>query len=133
MELLPDFPDIELTVMALLEQVAPTTHSTPAEFVPPLIPVRKTGGTSDRFNDRPVVEVTCLGPDDPSTREMTRQCRRLILASGASTVPDVPGHPNGVYIDKATEVATPREVIYGDPARRQIASYRFVLRRPRSQ
>jgi len=129
------FPDAEDVVMAILEPLAPgrVVQSTPAEWTPPLIRVHQTGGTSDRFNDRPVVTVETFGVDYPAAKDLAKAARQLILAARGTGVRNVAGHFRPVLVDRAEDAATPREVGYDDPdKRRKTASYRLTMRRPRA-
>lgn len=127
------WPDAEDTVMTLLESVAPTVQSTPAEWTPPLIQVRQVGGTNDKFSDRPVIEVACFGSDYGQAKQLAADCRQLLLATSGRRVSGVTGYPNGVLLDKVTAATSPREVTYQDPERRRkTATYQLTLRRPRS-
>lgn len=129
---LAPFPDGEDVLMALLEQVAPTVQSTPSNFTPPLIQVRQTGGGNDRITNRPVLEVACFGTDYAAAKTMAAECEQIILAARFTSVPGVPGHPDGVYLDKTETATSPREVAYEDQTRRRkTAAYRLAYRRPR--
>lgn len=130
---LQPFPDGEDVLLALLSQVADTYQTTPAEFEPPLIQVREVGGVSGRIDTRPVIEVACFGETYAQAKQMAAQCEQLILAVRGSTVPNVAGHDNGVLVDRTEVVQTPREIPYRDQEkRRKTATYRLIMRRPRS-
>lgn len=133
-DLLAAFPDGEDVIMAVLDPaLAPAVQSTPANFTPPLIQVLQTGGTSTRIDDRPVITVHYFGTDYPTAKAMAREGEQLILAARGTRVQNVPGHPGGVLVDRVESVTSPREISYQDPVRRRkTASYRLVMRRPRS-
>ena len=130
------FADEEDVAIALVESLVPagkTVQSTPESWAPPLIQVRKTGGTSDQLQTRPVIMFSCFGVTYAAAKALAAQVEQRILAAKASTVGNVPGHPGGVYVDKSEVVASPREIGYEDPdRRRKTITARFVMRRPRA-
>lgn len=130
------FADEEDVAMALVESLVPagkTVHTTPENWAPPLIQVRKTGGTSDQLQTRPVITFSCFGVTYAAAKALAAQVEQRILDAKASTVQNVPGHPGGVYVDKSEVVASPREIGYEDAEkRRKTVTSRFVMRRPRT-
>lgn len=131
-EVLRNFPDGEDVVMAILEAIAPTVQTTGDEIVAPLIAVRQVGGEDDRFNARPLIEVSYFAGTYTDSKDMAALGDQLMLAASASTVHNVPGYDNGVYVDKVRVSVSSREVSYQDPDfRRKTATYRLVMRRQR--
>lgn len=129
-EVLVGFPDIEETVMALLDPIAPADTVTPEKITTPVIRVLRVGGSDNGITDFPRVEVSCFAPTRNQAREMSELCRQVILASKASSV-EIPDGPT-VYIDNARTDTPPQQVPYDNPdLTRAQAYYRFALRRPR--
>lgn len=141
-QVLPSYPDGEDVMMAIVEPLVSSpdrvVQSTPPDFVVtepdgPLIRVRQTTGTSGKLDTRPVIEVACFAATYTAAKALAAQAEQRVLATRATTVPNVTGHPGGVYVDKTEVIASPREVSYEDPEkRRKTASYRLVMRRPRT-
>src|SRR5688572_9779704 len=130
---LPPFPDAEDVVMALLEEVAPTTTDTDALLAEnaPIIKVTRVGGTDDFITDRPLVEVACFATTYDQARALARDCQQVILQCPARKI-ITPDYPTGVLIDKATTTSAPLRVPYENTAlRHKAATYAFAWRRPR--
>jgi hypothetical protein len=124
-ELLSAYPDIEDVALELFAELAPTVLTTPETLVPPLIQVRRVGGTDNRITDQPRIEVQSFGASHASGRDLAEACRQTVLAAVATTVA-------GASIDRAWTESAPVYVAYGDPtAHRYVATYRIEVRRPR--
>lgn len=125
MELLNAFPDIEDFGLRLLETVAPTALATPEVITPPLIVVRRTGGSDDVITDIPRIQVDCFGANRRQAADMAEQCRQLLLASPATGF-------DHISIDQSWTESAPTFAPYGDPiSQRYVATYRLALRRTR--
>ena len=130
---LPAFPDAEDVVMALLEEVAPTTTDTDALLAAnaPIIKVTRVGGTDDFITDRPLVEVACFAATYNEVRQLARACQQVILQCAARKIV-TPDYPDGVLIDKAETTSAPLRVPYENTElRHKAATYQFAWRRPR--
>ena len=130
---LPPFPDAEDVVMALLEEVAPTTTDTDALLAEnaPIIKVTRVGGTDDFFTDRPLIEVAVFATTYEEARQLARACQQVILLCGSTKVV-TPDYPGGVLIDKAETTSAPLRVPYENTElRHKAATYAFAWRRPR--
>jgi hypothetical protein len=124
--LLTGFPDVEAAVLDLLDSVASTVTSTPANFTPPLVQVQRIGGEDDGLTDYPVVVVTCYGASRSDAWEMAEDCRQLILAS-------VNEEPGGALVDSAATITPAQQIPDPNTALRVVtATYRLGLRRPRT-
>ncbi|WP_372663545.1 hypothetical protein [Amycolatopsis kentuckyensis] len=125
MELLSAFPDIEDFGLRLLEPVGPTALATPEVIRPPLVVIRRTGGSDDMITDIPRIQVDCYGANRRQAADMAEQCRQLVLASPATGF-------DHVSIDQSWTESAPTYLPYGDPAsQRYVATYRLALRRTR--
>lgn len=124
---LAPFPDAELLMMAMLEQVAPTYTTTPNPMpATPLISVQRVGGPDDWITDFPRVQVQVFGNTREQAWQLAEQCRQIIIASRRTIV-------NGVLIDNATTVTPAQQP--PDPnvnLKRVVAIYQLEYRRPRA-
>ncbi|MET9262409.1 hypothetical protein [Amycolatopsis sp. NPDC004079] len=125
MELLSPFPDIEDFALALLESAGPTALATPEVIAPPLVVIRRTGGSDDAITDIPRIQVDCYGATRRQAADLAEQCRQLVIASPATGF-------DHTSIDQSWTESAPVFVPYGDPAsQRCTATYRLALRRVR--
>lgn len=125
MELLTAFPDAEDVGLELLATAGDVRLATPVDLVPPIIVVRKVGGTDDGITDRPRLEVQVYESSRVAARDLAEQCRQIVLAAPATQVA-------GVSIDKTATETSPTFVDYGiRTVHRYIATYRLEYRRPR--
>lgn len=130
---LPPFPDAEDVVMALLDDIAPTTTDTAAtlDSDAPVIKVTRVGGADDLVTDRPMVEVAVFAPTYEQARQVARACQQVILACAGRSIA-TPDYPDGVLIDKAETTSAPLRVPYeNESLRHKAATYQFAWRRPR--
>lgn len=123
-ELLGGFPDGEDIGLDLLAGLAPTVLVTPVELNPPLIVIRRVGGSDDYITDRCRLQVQTFGSTHIQARDLAEACRQKILAApGAALVA-------GFVIDRAVTDSAPAYVDYGLPSiHRYIATYRLEFRR----
>jgi hypothetical protein len=125
MELLSAFPDIEDYALALLAPVGTTVLATPATITPPLVVIRRIGGSDDLITDTPRIQVDCFGGTRRQTADMAERCRQLILAAPATGI-------GTARIDQAQTVSAPTFLAYDDQhTQRTTATYHLSLRRPR--
>lgn len=124
-EQLPQYPDAEVVVMALLESLAPTVTSTPDTLTGPLIRVQRIGGADDGITDRPRIEVACYAPTRTAAHTLQQQCQQLILAARCTVVA-------GCLIDRTTTDTGPiQPPRYPNQDVRWVpAIYRMEWRRP---
>ena len=122
MELLPAFADAEDIALALFESAAPTWLSTPEVITPPLVVVRRTGGTDDLITDSPRIQVDAFGSTHRQAVNLAEQCRQLVLAAPATAVA-------GVSIDAAWTESAPVYLDYTQGVHRYVATYRLAYRR----
>lgn len=116
--------------MALLDQVAPADTVTPEKITSPVIRVLRVGGSDNGITDMPRVEVSCYAATRNQAREMSEQCRQIILANKGRSVSMPDG--SSVLLDNARTDTPPQQVPYDNPdLTRAQAYYRFALRRPR--
>lgn len=116
--------------MALLADVGTVDTVTPERFTGPMVRVLRVGGSDDRISDFPRVEVRCFAATRNEAREMSEQCRQLILASSATSV--VLDDGTAVFIDRARTDTPPQAAPFANPdIDSTVAYYRFALRRPR--
>ena len=130
LETLAAFPDAEtvmMTLLAPLVAVGRTGTSTPPDLESgAFVRVQRVGGTDDGVTDRPRVEVACFASTRAAAQALQAECRRVILAAGATAVA-------GVLIDRAvtdTGPVTPPRWENLD-VRWVPAFYRLEWRRPR--
>jgi hypothetical protein len=125
MELLAAFPDVEDLALVLLAPVGATVLATPTVITPPMVQIRRVGGTDDLITDSPRIQVDCFGGTRVQARDMAETCRQLILAAPGTAV-------GPVSVDAARTEAAPTYMGYGDPnIQRYVGTYRLALRRPR--
>jgi len=125
MEVLSPFADIEDIVLEILSPAGPTVLATPSQITPPLIVVRRIGGSDNKITDIARIRVQTFANSHVGSYDLAEHCRQLVMASPATGVP-------GVTIDLAVTDTAPSYVDYGQPPlQRYVATYRLELRRPR--
>lgn len=135
MVVVPDigFPDVELTLMAYLEQA--TGLSTDTESPPDGeagISVNMVGGQDDLYTDYSRVEVSSYGATRNTARSTAERVRQLLLVLGGQNV-EV-GDGTYVYVDFCRTDVPPESLPYDNPDRRRVAAfYQLGLRRPRGR
>lgn len=126
MELLAAFPDAELVVMALLDDLASNGTTEPLEISGAFVRIQRVGGSDDGVTDRARVEVLCYHDTRPLAQALAVEVRRRISAAGCTVA-------GGALIDRAfPEVAPVHETYRNNDARAVPAVYRFEWRRPPS-
>jgi hypothetical protein len=124
------YPDANLTVKALLADLATTALTVPNDFAPPLIVVKRVGGQPDieDITDFPIMLIAVYGADYPSAQALMSQVQTRILTSPATliTLPD----SSKVLVDSAGIHVGEAEVpdVYPDD-RRITSTYQFGWRR----
>lgn len=125
---LDPFPDVEVVLVAMLTDLAPTGTRTPEDLgagTPRFISVVRAGGGDDGITDRPVVAVTTFGTDRQDSWELTRAVQQRVLAAPATQVA-------GVLIDKTSTFTGPIEVPDQNTDVRVVPTYyQIEYRRPR--
>lgn len=101
------FPDAETVMMTLLEPIAPTVTSTPAELNVPITRVQLVGGSDDGITDRPRMEVPCYGADRAKAWQLAERRRQVVLGSVRS---EVATETARVLIDNAVPTTYPGAV-----------------------
>ncbi|GGM75513.1 hypothetical protein GCM10012275_52760 [Longimycelium tulufanense] len=120
---LASWPDVEAALIALLDPIATTYETTPAQLTLPLIHVQAAAGIDDYITDQPRVEVTVYASTRAQARTLAEQARQTILAAPGTA-------PGGVLIDSAVTEVSPTRIPYDDPdVRRFRAVYRLGVRR----
>ena len=118
------FPDVEVAVMDLIEDLATVGTTTPADLIQqlPFVRVLRFGGSDDRFTDSPRIDIDVFESTRPLAFTLAETIRARLLS--------FPHVINGVVIDKATTLVGPQEVPWSDPNVRHLtASYTVALRR----
>jgi hypothetical protein len=127
-ELAP-FPDVEVLMKALLDDLAETGTRTPEDLgpdVPPYIRAVRSGGGDDGITDSPIVALTTYAPSRHVSWQLNRQAQQRVLAAPATKV-------DGVLIDAASTYTGPIESPDQNPDERVVTTYLVVeYRRPRS-
>jgi hypothetical protein len=112
------FPDANAVLINMLRDIAPTVLRPPAEFVPPLIQVKRVGGQSDPedVTDFPIMLISCYGRNWGEAQDLLSKVQVRILTSPLTEVPvlDPQGNVTGrVLVDSAAihvgEVELPGE------------------------
>lgn len=130
MTVLAAWPDAEAVVMTMLEGIAATVTSTPAEITAPMIRVQRIGGSDDFVTDYPRMSVTVFYPllaegDTAAAHAMAEQVRQTIIGSQNTVV-------GGVLIDRASTATPAAQEPYENPGVRFIpAAFQLEWRRPR--
>jgi hypothetical protein len=124
----PNFPDIELVCMDLLNNLGKTVTAT-GETVPAgTIQIERIGGPDDGLTDRPRVQITAYGSSRQNAWQLIENCRQRILASGGTLV--YGEYTNGVLIDLARTATPPRQLPeFGRGARIVQGVFEFHVRR----
>lgn len=130
MELLHNYPDVELVAVALLEPLVSSPTAQVVTVLPevltlPTIQVQRTGGSDDRITDYATVQVKVFAGTRPDAWALAEQVRQTVLAARRTAA-------GGALIDN-TDTVTPTVQMpdEGDDVRTVMAAYRFSMRRPR--
>lgn len=127
-ELAP-YPDVEVLMKALLDDLADTGTRTPETLGAddaPFIRAVRAGGADDGITDRPVVALTTFASSRHASWQLNRAAQQRVLAARATKV-------GGVLIDDAYTYTGPIEVPDLNPDERVVTTYLVVeYRRPRS-
>ena len=128
---LPEYPDAEAVMVALLSDLCDTGTRTPQDLgeAGPYIRAIRTGGGDDGITDRPIIGVTTYAPTRAASWALTRAIQQRIIAVGGTAV-QVDAAP--VLIDRAGTYTGPLENPDQNPNVRAVPTY-YVLefRRPR--
>lgn len=86
------FVDVEKFLVGYLQSIAPVYVVTPSTITTTLIQVTRIGGSSDRFTDRPRVEIAVYVPEGTASGarmrawELTEEIRNKIDAAAGTSV-----------------------------------------------
>jgi hypothetical protein len=126
-------PNATMVIMDLLAGVTDDTGAAadirtapPPDFSPPLLVVKRVGGTPDEdgLTDRPIVLVAAYGANFPGAVKLQENVQIRVLTSPLTMV-------DGVLIDTADIYVGEEEIpdVYPDE-RRIVVTYQFSWRRP---